>query len=126
MGPEACSEDEAYVVGDRLHYRKLRLAWQSKAPDVIDWKRTLDNLHMSTRHKSNGDRKPGRLPRHRYPASGTRTSDPTVYPKGLPINFYDQTWLTTLDEFERRQLHAKKAVELIFPDNICRHAIFFG
>ena len=70
MGPEACSEDEAYVVGDRLHYRKLRLAWQSKAPDVIDWKRTLDNLHMSTRHKSNGDRKPGRLPRHRYPASG--------------------------------------------------------
>jgi hypothetical protein len=88
---------------------------------VAAWFKTFDHLHLSTRFSKNGNRKQGRLPRHRLPASGPRTSDINVYPKKLPQNFYDETWLATLDEFEEAQLQIQDPMELIFDDDIHRY-----
>lgn len=121
MPKEACSEDEGFAMGDRLHYRKIRPVWRSTAPDVVAWFKTLDHLHMSTRFKSDGKRKPGRIPRHRQEASGLQVSNPKVYPKGLPENFYDPTWLATLDTYERDKLRVQDPMELIFDDHVQRY-----
>lgn len=118
MPKEACSEDEAFVRDGKMYYRKIRLPWRSTAPDVVEWFKTFDHLHMSTRFQANGKRQRGRLPRHRFPASTSGPPPVSGYPKGLPSNFYDQTWLETLDDFEKRQLKVKKAINLSFDDNV--------
>lgn len=125
VSKEACSEDEAFEINGRLHYKKIRPAWRSAAPDVESWFRTFDHLYMSTRFQNDGKRKPGRLPGHRHPASGPRVSDPKDYPKGLPKNLYDKTWLATLDGFERKQLRAQRPIKLIFDNNIYRYVELF-
>ncbi len=122
MSKEVCSEDEAVVKKDRFCFRKIRPVWRSSAPDVAAWFATFDHLHMSTRFYKNGKRKPGRLPRHRLPALAPRVSNSNNYPKRLPRNFYDETWLDGLDEFERAQLKIRDPVDLIFDDDIHRYA----
>ncbi len=121
MSKEACSEDEASAMNNRIHYRKIRPAWRSTAPDVDAWFKAFDHLHMSTRFHKNGKRKPGRIPRHRFPASASQASNTKIYPKGLPRNFYDETWLDTLDDFEKEQLKIRAPIDLIFDDDVHRY-----
>lgn len=120
MSKEACSEDEAFIKDNQLYYQRVRPVWRNPTPDVEAWFRTFDLLHMSTRYDENGKRKPGRLPRHRLQATGPQTSTPASYPKCLPQNFYDDTWLDTLDQFEKKQLKIQPHLELIFDDSIQR------
>lgn len=119
---DVCSEDEAYIVNDRIQYRKIRPAWRSTAPDVDAWFRTFDYLHLSTRFQRSGRRKQGRIPGHRHPAIlGMRVSNPKVYPRGLPENFYDEAWFADLTHSQRKDLGKKDAIELNFHDDIYRY-----
>jgi hypothetical protein len=118
---EACSEDEAFVDGGRIYYQRIRPAWRNPAPDVEAWFHTFDLLHMSTHYKEDGSRQPGRLPRHRIRTTDDEMSSPGTYPKRLPRNFYDKTWLETLDEYEEKKLQIRPAMKLIFTDAIQRY-----
>lgn len=117
MPPSACSEDEAFIRNNKLYYRKIRPQWRSTAPEVEDWFRTFDDLHMSTRFQASGKRRPGRLPRYRLPALAS-TAISGQYPMGLPSNFYDQAWCDSLDDFEKEQLKPRKPIDLIFDDRV--------
>lgn len=118
---EVCSEDEAFVDGDRLYYQRLRPEWRSPAPDVEAWFLTFDLVHMSTHFQKNGKRNPGRLPHHRIRDSEDDTTASGTYPKRLPLNFYDEIWLQTLDGGEREKLAAQPAIDLTFNDEVQRY-----
>lgn len=121
MPKEACSEDEAFVDGGLLYYQRIRPVWRNPAPDVEAWFHTFDLLHMSTRYKEDGKRHPGRLPHHRIRTTDDEASTPGTYPKCLPRNFYDETWLETLGESEQNKLQIQPAMALIFDDEVQRY-----
>ncbi|KAJ3566227.1 hypothetical protein NP233_g7126 [Leucocoprinus birnbaumii] len=118
---EACSDDEAVVTKEgKLYYRKLKPDWRSSEPEVELWFKTFDHLHMSTHFRRDGKRKRGRLPRHRVPPQKTGGSslEKENYPKGLPLNFYDATWLDALDKHQRKVLRVQPPIDLTFDDDI--------
>ncbi|KAJ3571370.1 hypothetical protein NP233_g3799 [Leucocoprinus birnbaumii] len=122
MPKEACSEDEAFVQGGRLLYRKQTPAWHSSAPEVVNWFKMFDLLHMSTCFQADGRRERGWLPQNRLPADPEQKPLKANYPKHLPSNFYDKSWLETLDNTEQKILDIQKPVDLTFDARYSRLA----
>ncbi|KAJ3567228.1 hypothetical protein NP233_g6497 [Leucocoprinus birnbaumii] len=126
MPKEACSEDEAEIQDGKLLYRKLTPMWRNPAPEVDNWFKTFDLLHMSTRFQANGRQERGRLPHHRLPPDPREKPQKSNYPKSLPSNFYNKTWLSTLDDNERNLLDIQAPVDLTFEDPFIKIAQEFS
>lgn len=92
------------------------LPWRSKDTKVVHWFRTLDHLYLSTRFTTADRPKSGPLPHKRVMTS--RIDHESSTPKGLPRNFYDPNYLSSLDVQEREQLEIQDAVDLSFPPNL--------
>lgn len=77
---------------------------------MTTWLRTIDRVHLSTHFKDNGRATPGAFPRYRFP---TRRVEQAAMPlKGLPRNFYDESWLETLTENEVEELNIQSDLDL--------------
>ncbi|KAF4579453.1 hypothetical protein EYR40_000378 [Pleurotus pulmonarius] len=100
------------------------LPWRSKDTKVLNWFRTLDHLYLSTRFTSADKPKSGPFPHKRVVTS--RIDHESSPPKGLPKNFYDPNYLSSLDAQEREQLEIRDAVDLSFPPNLEYCSIFGG
>lgn len=114
MPLEAMSGDESAHENGELRFAITNLKWRN--PNVTSWFRTLDVLHISTRFGLNDRPTPGQFPHRRIPSRRMDTYDKP--PEGLPLNFYDPLWLSTLDEEDRQQLHATSAIDLTLSDRI--------
>ena len=118
MPPEAMSGDETDHDNGRLRYAITQLDWRN--PDALEWFRTFDHLHLSTRFGTDDRPTPGQFP---HPRVNSQRMEHRARPvKGLPRNFYDAEWLQTLDQFEYNALDIRPEVDLTFSADILRCA----
>jgi hypothetical protein len=114
---EAMSGDETDHAGrSDPRYAITRLPWRSTAVECF--LRTFDKLHLVTRFTVTGRARRGAFPHHRI--SSKRVENHWKPVAGLPINFYDQAWLETIDDYERQDLKAKPQLDLTFTPSILR------
>lgn len=97
-------EDDGIVNGVR-QYSILRQVWRSA--ELQAFCRFLDRQYIALH--------PDTRMRLRVPSVRVSTAPA---PKGLPINWYSRTWLNTLTEQQRRNLHLGDPVPLVIPDNL--------
>ncbi|KAG2747182.1 hypothetical protein P692DRAFT_20697506, partial [Suillus brevipes Sb2] len=96
----------------RIHIKR----WRSQK--VTDFLRTCDALHLMVRYQLEWDATPGAWPHLRLPS--LRFSLRAAVQK-LPINFYDQDWLETLNGFQKDVLQPRsEECDLEIPDSIAR------
>ena len=76
--------------------------------------RSLDAVYLSSRYK-NGKCGRGSVPRERYPSLRHKSDTPKP---GLPLNFYNKSWLESLGEGEKRSLGAKESLNLELPEEV--------
>ncbi|KAF8220760.1 hypothetical protein L208DRAFT_1331899, partial [Tricholoma matsutake] len=96
MPLEAMSGDKSAHENGETQFVITNLKWRN--PRVTGWFRSLDALHISTRFRRNDRPSPGQFPHRRIPSR--RVEARNNPPEGLPLNFYDPVWLSTLDEEE--------------------------
>ena len=116
MPIDAMSGDETDHRQGNLNYVVRIPAWRN--PEVEDFFKVLDSLHLSTRFQSNGRAKRGKFPHPRI-RSGRPPITGTFVP-GLPANFYDDNWLRSLTKFERSQLKIQPRIDLELSPYILR------
>ncbi|KAG5223253.1 hypothetical protein IMY05_C1151002300 [Salix suchowensis] len=98
-------------------YSITNLPWRSSDPQVTNWFRTFDRLHLTTRYLMTGNPTPGEWPRTRLPSSRIEKHKATP-PLGLPENLYDSAFLQSLHPLERQRLKVKPAIDLSFSAEI--------
>ncbi|KDQ22724.1 hypothetical protein PLEOSDRAFT_36655 [Pleurotus ostreatus PC15] len=118
---EAMSGDESdHRPKNSKHYSEryiiTTLPWRSNAPEVKNWFRGFDALHMSTRFLTDDRPGPGRFPHIRIDSTRLESKAPPV--PGLPTNFYNPSFLAGLDPLERDQLNIQPSVDLRFSRRI--------
>lgn len=97
-------------------YAITKLPWRSE--HITAWLRTFDHIHLSTRFKSNGQPKRGAFPHARIPS---RRVDHQAEPvPGLPQNFYDPTWLLSMDDAAREALRIQPELNLTHTPMVLR------
>ncbi|KII83527.1 hypothetical protein PLICRDRAFT_180304 [Plicaturopsis crispa FD-325 SS-3] len=114
---DAMSGDETDkgVHSGRARYVITTLDWRSQA--ALTWLRAFDKLHLSTRFRGS-KAKAGNFPHYWVPSR--RAEQDCVAPRGLPQNFYDEIWLSRLDDDERRRLKMRPAVDLTLSESVLR------
>ena len=116
--PEVMSDNETDTKWkgpkDQLPHFVSVLSWQN--PEVINFFRVLDVLYFSTRFRDN-KWSSGRFPHTRVPSLWVKHSDAVP---GLPVNFYNPTWLTQLSDIEKKKLKMKQILKLDFVIQILR------
>lgn len=110
-------ETEHNSDGEVTHHVITRLPWRHSAID--NWLRTFDQLHMSTRFNSSDLPMRGQFPHVRATSSRPERYIAGVV-KGLPRNFYDPTYLSSLTERERKNLCMQDELDLSFSPEILR------
>jgi hypothetical protein len=90
------SADEAEHDDGQFRYVIVNPPWRSTL--ITPFLRLFDKIHLSTRFTSLGRPKRGAFPHRRIPSKRIDHSSKPV--PGLPRNFYDKTWLASLDESE--------------------------
>ena len=111
-------EDSSYVPPPRLRCKRFiirSMVWRN--PALVDFCRVLDALYFSLRHLENGKWSRGHFPDERLRCG--RTGPGRTVP-GLPHNFYNPTWLATLDPLEIEMLDMQPSVDLNFSEEIRR------
>ncbi|KAI0056973.1 hypothetical protein BV25DRAFT_1763612, partial [Artomyces pyxidatus] len=92
---EGMSEDESDHEGGRRgggrRYTIVNLDWRS--PEITMWLRMFDLLHLHGKFREDGGAAPGNWPRLRIPSSKSMKGIAIV---GLPRNFYNPVWLSSL------------------------------
>ncbi|KAF8235914.1 hypothetical protein L208DRAFT_1253935, partial [Tricholoma matsutake] len=114
MPLEAMSGDKSAHENSETQFAITNLKWRN--PKVTGWFRSLDALHISTCFRRNDRPSPGQFPHHRIPSR--RVEARNNPPEGLPLNFYDPVWLSTLDEEEHQQLHETPPIDLTMSDSM--------
>lgn len=97
----ADSSDEEEDTG-RLVYRYTPPAWQSK--DLRTFFESLDDLGRQDWLRPFGKRRSSGNPPRARVRSGKPADPLAVAPRGLPRNFYDETWLKGLKEWQLMEL----------------------
>ena len=110
------SEDEGDYVNGEFRYVIVNPAWRS--PLVTPFIRLFDKIHLSSRFTSLNRPKRGAFPHRRFPSR--RVGHPIKPVRGLPRNFYDETWLANLEEFEMRALDIQPERDLSLTDSVLR------
>ncbi|KAH9021466.1 hypothetical protein EDB85DRAFT_1871863, partial [Lactarius pseudohatsudake] len=93
----------------RRQFKITKSQWRS--PEVTKWLRIMDLLHIGTRFNDDGTPMPGNQARERYPSNKTQTGRPIT---GLPRNFYNAEWLTTLSPGQLVDLDVQPEVDISF------------
>ncbi|TDL19987.1 hypothetical protein BD410DRAFT_791361 [Rickenella mellea] len=101
LGPDGMSGDESEThsskrgsgEGDDKRYIIIQQPWRS--PNVTEWLRPLDLVHLSSRFDSMGNATRGKWPRRRVPSRRVNNDSRPV--PGLPRAFYNPDWLATLE-----------------------------
>jgi hypothetical protein len=116
LSVEVMSGDETDHTGDRVRYAITKLPWRD--PAISAWMKTFDLLHLSTRFTQNRRATRGAYPHVRFLSDRIERHYKPV--AGLPINFYHQGWLESLEEYQRDALNIQPAVDLTFTATIQR------
>ena len=112
-------EDSAYVPPRGLRCKRFiirSMVWRN--PMLIDFCRVLDALYFSLRYLGNDKWSRGHFPDERLRCGRTGPGCPVP---GLPQNFYNPTWLATLDPLEIEALDIQPSVDLDFSEDIRRY-----
>jgi hypothetical protein len=81
--------------------------------------KTFDQVHLSTRfNPGTGRATRGAFPHLRLPSH--RVQRHAVPVRGLPLNFYHEDWLNTLDDFEREDLNIQPPSGISFTLSVRR------
>ncbi|KAG2741572.1 hypothetical protein P692DRAFT_201726484 [Suillus brevipes Sb2] len=108
---EVMSGDEAEHRRGKMRYLVTKMPWRS--PEVTNFLRVFDMLHLSTHFKTNGGARWGAFPHRRYPSSRIDTKTSPV--PGLPKNFYDEVWFASLNAVEQKALRSLPSVDITLP-----------
>jgi hypothetical protein len=121
MGVDGMSGDESEHYAGAKHYIVYQDEWRSR--EVIDWIRPFDQIYLATKFNHLKRARRGNWPRTREVSTlqVTRAGTPVV---GLPRNFYDEGWLSKLDEFEVDELQIKPEVDLTHTAAFLRYLPF--
>ena len=98
------------------HYFVIRPVWRSGA--VTDWLRVMDHVYLARRFNPDGRVTRGRWTRNRKPSNKVDLAATPI--KGLPINFYDEEWLKSLNPKERRSLKMQDPLDLTHTEEVMR------
>lgn len=98
-------------MGERT-YRILNMRWRSS--DLKSLVRLCDPLHMRTRYNDAGEPLPGNFPHFRMPS--IKESTTCSAPRGLPVNYYNPSYLEELDDEELEELGAVAAVPIVISE----------
>ena len=99
LGANGASSDESSTEKHKYVIKILR--WRNSK--LIPYLKIIDR--DINRSNGLGKNLPGNAPRHRIRLPGATLSEGQA-PAGLPLNFYDQTWLAGLSEMEKLFLEA--------------------
>lgn len=113
---EAMSGDESSNDAKPPVYAITNLPWRNPSPEITNWLRTFDQLHLSTRFGTDDRPTSGQFPHRRIPSK--RIEAHNTAPQGLPRNFYDPVWLGTLDSFETEALNIQPPINLAFSQDM--------
>lgn len=107
LGQGGTSSDESSVeTGGRRKYIINLVDWRSK--ELIPYLQLIDrDFNRLNRY---GNARPGNPCRERTRLAGAKSSTRAAI-RGLPINFYDATWLANLSNEERNFLAPKPRME---------------
>lgn len=94
-----------------------KLTWRS--PDLDEYVRRLDILHLAMRYGRNGRIKAGGAPRRRVRQNKLIDVDAEPVP-GLPENFYAEAYLKGLSPQERRALDIQPRVRMKVPSIVVK------
>lgn len=118
LGNNGMSEDESdHESGPRTGnrtYKIMSVPWRSQTRQFLAFLELLDLLHMSTKFKHDGTPNPGNWPRVRV-RSATDSVGRGNPVAGLPVNFYDENWLSDLQKNDPdafQQLGVEAAIDL--------------
>ena len=104
---ESEPEDESAVSGMkvcRVKIRRWRAKWLDRFLTMIDLDRNVQNAY--------GNYRSGNRPRRRV-RPGVKISADRWVPPGLPINFYDADWYSSLTLSEKKMLAAVEPIEIL-------------
>lgn len=117
---EACSEDEEIIYASGPRFEKRTPFWRNL--DIQDFFTVWDHLDIAQRYGPDGKPKgKGRFPHFRFQPNPPRKNIDAPIAHGLPLNFYDPLWYSTLDELEKEAINAQPAVDLSLPRKILRY-----
>ena len=115
---EGMSSDESDAEGGHTKYWIKTRPWRSRKLNQYLQRIDLD----ANRTNIYGKPRPGNPPQSRKKRANATLSDRRAVP-GLPINFYDETWLATLENRDRKALKSKPAFALPIIDIDGRPAV---
>jgi hypothetical protein len=104
LGVNGASSDESGT--EKRKYVVRIFKWRSSK--LIPYLQVID--HDTNRSNGVGKNLPGTAPRQRIRLPGATVSEGRA-PTGLPLNFYDETWLAGLSEMDKLLLEAMPPVE---------------
>jgi hypothetical protein len=116
-GDESDHHTPNHRCGNDRQYLRVRPVW--RAPAISSWLLIIDRVYISLRFQPDGRPTRGNWVRFRLPSDLVNKSAIPV--KGLPENFYDQKWLATLTERERKKLKVKKTISLAHAPEIIEY-----
>ncbi|KII91447.1 hypothetical protein PLICRDRAFT_28103 [Plicaturopsis crispa FD-325 SS-3] len=108
-------ETDGAIEGGRPRYAITTLRWRSES--VTTWLRAFDKLGLSSHFRGDQATR-GNFPHYRVVSQLTERRDQPVV--GLPENFYDPAWLSSLDETETKRLKMLPAVDLTLSADVLR------
>jgi hypothetical protein len=109
---QGMSGDESDHSDGQERYACTYLPWRNPAPEVKQWFKNFDYLHLSTRFTADDRATSGKSPHIRI--NSDRKEQHAAPVSSLPRNFYDPVWLATMDEFEVMELDIQPPIDLSF------------
>ncbi|KAG2132333.1 hypothetical protein DEU56DRAFT_739579 [Suillus clintonianus] len=116
MGPDGMSGDESDTRDGLKRYVIFLDEWRN--PEVATWIRVFDRVFMTTKFNQVNRPKRGNWPRIRVPTTqrnAIRSGNPVP---GLPRNFYNEEWLSTLDVDELEALNVQQPISLVHSQEV--------
>ncbi|KAI0055203.1 hypothetical protein BV25DRAFT_1815199 [Artomyces pyxidatus] len=113
LGPEAMSTDESDHENGLAQYRTRVKPW--RAPAITVWLRVFDAFHRQARFRDVDRATEGSRPRLRVHGQTLSTRSAK---SGLPLNFYNQTWLGRINPYDREILFPTDPYEFTHTDDV--------
>ena len=103
------------------NYFVVRPVWRSE--EVSSWLQVIDNVYLARRFSADGRVTPGNWVRNRVRCGKIDQMAAPI--KGLPVNFYDKEWLTSLPPKKRRALRIGETSDLTHTSEMIRYLSVF-
>lgn len=111
MGPDGMSGDESDARDGVKRYVIFLDKWRN--PAIAPWIRVFDRIFMTTKFNEVNRPKRGNWPRIRVPTTQRNVQREGKPIPGLPRNFYDEAWLSTLDQDDLESLNVQEPIRLV-------------